>query len=95
MVKYISYWCTECGSEHSYPDCSAMEVYIRCRDCSNLKPVMFIKDKLAVVRCIYNKRMRAILSLCKLTGNKFEDILGKEGPAFTAWIREEELKRRR
>ncbi len=94
MIKYISYWCTPCGSEHSYPDCAAMKVYIRCRDCSNLTPVIFVKDKLIAVKMLYDRRMNAILNLCKLTGNKFEDIHGKEGPVFNAWIHKEETKRR-
>ena len=95
MVKHISYWCVACGKEHTYPDCGLVEVYIRCRNCSESAPVAFTKDKLALARCLNDRRRQAILALCKLTGNKLEDIIGREGPVFNAWIKKEQAKRRK
>ena len=58
---------------------------------------MFVKNKLVAVKMINDARMYATLSLCKLTGKKFEDIFDTRniGSVFNKWIEEQEKKRRR
>ena len=93
-MDIISYWCTDCGKEMHYPNCDSMEVYIRCPRCSNVRPVLFVENRLLMITILDNTRRTLTMRLAVLTGNSDEDMISNPGRVIGEYIEAQEKKER-
>jgi DNA-directed RNA polymerase subunit RPC12/RpoP len=88
----ITYWCSRCGETAQYPDCGTMEVYIRCRRCSEYHPVLFFKKRLQAIMCLDDQRRALTVRLAKLIGASFEEMVSNPGKTIGDYVTAQERK---